>query len=128
MIVRGEANRVPVPIPPREWLDRVLGMRRIKLGAQDRTIADTVVQRALEGSHGRTWALRPELGVATGFHSTSRVEDIIAQHDILAGNVLLVRAVAVVPPDDAAVGRRPLRPVDPPTLKRQLFRRVVAGR
>src|SRR5260370_6535804 len=103
-------------------------MRRIKLGAQDRTIADTVVQRALEGPHCCTWALRPELGVATGLHSTSRVEDIIAQHDILARDVLLVGAAAIVATHDAAVGRRPLRPVDPPTLERQLFRRVVTGR
>ena len=38
----------------------------------------------------------------------------------------MVRAAAVIATDDAAVGRRALRPVDPVAIKRQLLRRVIA--
>src|SRR5205823_124971 len=103
MIIGREANGIAVPVAPREGLDRVLRMRRVELGTQDRTIADTGVQRALEGLHGRTRALHAEGGVAAGHFPTARVEHILAQHDVLTRDILLVRAAAIVATDDAAV-------------------------
>ena len=52
--------------------------------------------------------------VTTGKDPTARVEDIVAQRNVLTGDIGLVRAVAVVETDNAAVGGRSLRPLDPP--------------
>src|SRR5690242_16624536 len=54
-----------------------------------------------------------EGGIAAREHPVARAEDVIAQLDVLARNVWLVCPTAVVSPDDAAVRRRPLRPIDP---------------
>ena len=49
--------------------------------------------------------------------------------DVLARDIGLVLAAAIVEPDDAAVGRRALRPVDPPVSSEcELLGRVVTGR
>ena len=56
------------------------------------------------------------------------VERVLAEHDVLTGDVLLVEASTIVVTDDAGVRGRPLRPVDPAALERQLLRRVVARR
>jgi hypothetical protein len=49
----------------------------------------------------------------------------LAKRDILAGDIGLVRAAAVVATNNAAVGGRSLRPVDPPAFERELFGGVV---
>src|SRR5437899_8380965 len=103
-------------------------MSRVELSAQDRTMADAVMQRAVEGLHGRAWALHAEGRIAARQLPGPRVEHILAQNDVLTRDILLVRAAAIVAADDTAVGRRPLRPVDKPTVEFELFRRVVTRR
>ena len=83
--------------------------------------ANAVPPRCAGASHA-------EGGIPARHHSATRVEDVLAEHDVLTGNVLLVLSAAVVSADDAAVGRRPLRPVDPPVLEGELLGRMVAGR
>src|SRR6267143_935038 len=51
-----------------------------------------------------------------------------AQRNVLARDVMLIGAIAVVATHDPGVGRRPLRPVDPAVFEGDLLRRVVAGR
>src|SRR4029077_6675891 len=79
-----------------------------------------------ESRHSRAFALRAERRVAARKHPATRIEHVLAQHDVLARDVGLVRAAAVVATDDAAVGRRALRPVDKVAVERQLLRRVIA--
>ena len=66
--------------------------------------------------------------VPTRLHTTTRVEQIVAQHDVLARDVRLVEAATVIATDDARVGGRPLGPVDPVAFDGELLRRVVACR
>src|SRR5437588_5184373 len=125
MIFRREPNGIAVAIPPREGLDRIRRIRGLEPGTQDRPIADTFVGRAVEGFHGRTWARHAEGRVAACSDSPARVEHVLAQHDILTWDVLLVRAAAIVATDDAAVGRRSLRPIDPLFVECELFRWMI---
>src|SRR5207237_2177441 len=97
-------------------------IRGLEPGTQDRPIADTFVGRAVEGFHGRTWTRHAEGRVAACSDPPARVEHVLAQHDILTWDVLLVRAAAIVATDDAAVGRRSLRPIDPLFVECELFR------
>ena len=83
-------------------------MCRVELGTQDRAIANTAVLGAFKGFHGRAWTRRAEGRITTGLNPASGVEHIVAQHDILARDILLVRATAIIATDDAAVGGRPL--------------------
>ena len=55
------------------------------------------------------------------------VEHGAAEGDVLAGNVLLPVAAAVVTAHHARVGGGPLGPVDPAVLDQDLLRGVVAG-
>src|SRR6266478_5415869 len=82
---------------------------------------------AVEGLDRRARACRAERGVTAGEDPAAGIERIVAQHDVLAGDVLLIGAVAIVAADDAAVGRRALRPVDKPALEGELLARMVAG-
>ena len=84
------------------------------------------MQCALESFYRGPWAGHAEGRVAACLYPAARVEHVLAQLDILARNVWLVRAAAVVATDDAAVGGRALRPVDPVILERELLRRMVA--
>src|SRR5438093_637841 len=104
MIVGCEADGVTVPIPPREWFNRLLGMRHVQPRAQDSTIADSRVVRSLERLHGCSGALHAEGGVPAGLYPTARVKYVVAQHDVLTGDILLVFAAAVVTTHHAAVG------------------------
>src|ERR1041385_5112508 len=52
---------------------------------------------------------------------------VLTERDLLAGDLVLVAAAAVVVPGDARVRRRALRPVDPVVLDEDLLGRVVAG-
>src|SRR5438132_8320318 len=60
--------------------------------------------------------------VATGAVITG-VEGVLAQHNVLTRDVLLVLATAVVVADDTGIGRRPLGPVDPAVFEGNLLRR-----
>src|SRR5437763_2541997 len=128
MLVGREAYRVAIPVAPREGLDRILRMCRVEWSAQDGTIANTQVRRAFKRLNRRAGALRTEGGVAARLHAASRVEHVVAQHDVLTRNVLLILAAAIIATHYAAVGRRSLRPVDPPPFERQLFCWVIASR
>src|SRR5262245_47578766 len=86
------------------------------------------MEGALERLDGRSWASRAELRVTAGHHPAARIEHVLAQHDVLTGDILLVRAATVVTANDTAVRRRSLRPVDPAVLERELLRGMVAGR
>src|SRR5438270_469559 len=108
MLVGREAYRVAIPVAPREGLDRILRMCRVEWSAQDGTIANTQVRRAFKRLNRRAGALRTEGGVAARLHAASRVEHVVAQHDVLTRNVLLILAAAIIATHYAAVGRREL--------------------
>src|SRR2546425_395420 len=124
MIVRREPNGVPVPVPPRERLDCFLRMLRVKLRAQDGAVTDSRVERASERLHGRSGPSHAEGGVPTGFHPTPGIKHVLAQYDVLTRDILLVCATSVVTTNHAAIGRRPLRPVDVVAVERKLFCRM----
>src|SRR5215471_2490230 len=100
----------------------------VELRAQDGAVTDPVVKRALERPHRRSLPCGVEGGISASKDPSAGIEDVVAQHDVLTWDVVLVGAAAVVATDYAAVGRRALRPVDEITLERELFRRMVAGR
>src|SRR5438067_7191269 len=127
MVIWRETDRITVSVSPREWLDRVFRMCRIEPRPQNGAIANTSVQGALERPYGRTGALDAECRITARRYSFSRYEYVIAQNDILARDIGLICAAAIVQSNDAAVGRRALRPVNPPVFERQLFRRMIAS-
>src|SRR6478672_2925555 len=109
MIVRREANGVAVPVPPREGLDSA---RIIQRCAQDGAVTDP------GSSIGERWEGLPSIvgiegGVTTRHFPAARVEQVVAERDLLTRNIRLVCAAAIVETDDAAVGRRSLGPVNP---------------
>src|SRR5262249_59844468 len=80
------------------------------------------------GLDGLAAIVRVERRVAARLHPAARVEQIVAERDVLTGDIGLVRAAAVVAADHARVGGRALGPVDPAVLEGDLLRRMVAGR
>src|SRR5215467_11516676 len=84
------------------------------------------MQRAFKSMHRGPWSLDPETRIAACQYSAAGIEHVFAQHDILAGNVRLIGASAIVATDNAAVGCRPLGPVNPAIFEGQLFRGVIA--
>src|SRR5579871_6046810 len=127
MVLRREADGVAVAISPRIRLYGVLGVSDIQRRAQDGAVADTVVECALERLDSGSRPLNAERRIAARLRR-ARVEHVLAQDDVLAGNVLLILASAVIQADDAAVGGGTLRPVDPAVAERELFAGVVARR
>src|SRR6266478_8823271 len=85
MIVGCEADGVTVPIPPRVWLYRLPGTRRVEPRAQDSTIANSMMVRTLERLHGRSGALHAEGGVPAGLFPTAGVKHVVAQHNAWQG-------------------------------------------
>src|ERR1700680_2031643 len=73
------------------------------------------------------FSLRAEWRIAAGRHAAARIKKMAAEGDLLAGDIRLVRAAAIVAADYATICRRSLRPIDPAVVERQLFGRVVAG-
>src|SRR5437016_3592044 len=128
MAVGGEANRVSVSIAPRKRLDGILRVCDAEWRPQDRTVANAVMHGAIERRHGGAGTCRIEGRITTGFYSAARVEDVVAQHDILTWNILLIGAASIVTTDDAAIGRRSLRPVDPSAVECQLLGWMIARR
>src|SRR6516162_2878617 len=127
MVVRRETNGVGVPITPREGLDRVC--RIIQTRSEDSAVADALSnlsrERVEEGLYDSPRVLRVERGVATRKLSAARSEHVVAQGDVLARDIGLVLTTAIVETDDAAVGGRSLRPVDPPAFECELLGRMV---
>src|SRR5437763_1213607 len=132
MIVGREANCVSVPIPPRERLDVA---RVVELCSEDRAVADPLSNLARdsieEGRYRGSRLLRAERGITASSYlrrSKAGDEDILTQRDILARYIRLILAVIIVETNHPAVGRRPLRPVDPSAFERELLGRVVTRR
>src|SRR5207237_168868 len=91
-----EADGVAVAIAPREGLDcarRVLG---VDAGPQDGARADALVVRARESRDHRPGPLDAERRVSAGLDPAAGVEHGAAERDVLAGDVLLPDAAAVV--------------------------------
>src|SRR4051812_8275375 len=124
MVVRREAQTVRVAETPSHWLDRVLRARNLR--AQDGAGAHAFL-RTFERGHLRP---RPELavtGIAALNVAIAGIEPAVAQRNVLAGDLVLVDAAAVVVTGDARVGGGALRPVEPAVLDHDLLRRMVTG-
>src|SRR6516165_6692937 len=63
----------------------------------------------------------PERGEAAGKIPVAGIEDILAQGDVLAGNL----GLPSIGGDDAIIGRSADAPVDPAAVKRQLSGRAA---
>src|SRR5258708_32153002 len=84
------------------------------------------MQCAFESTHRGPRPLDPEARIAACLYPAARVEHVVTQHDVLAGNVRLIGAPAVVATDNSAVGCRPLVPVTTAIFEAQLCRRAIA--
>ena len=104
MIVGCKADGVAIAISPRERLDRGVWLRRVQPSAQDGAVADAMMRCALERFHGCARARHAKWRIPAGHHSSPGVEHVVAQHDVLARNILLVLTAAIVEADHAAVG------------------------
>src|SRR5262249_23223113 len=127
MKLGGKPNGVPVPVPPREGLDRRRGIVDIEPRTQDGPVTDPWVERAFKRLH---LLARPGLakrGVPAGKHAPTGIEYVVAQHDVLIWDVLLVGATAIVASHHAAIGGRVLRLVDEFPVEGELLRWMVAG-
>src|SRR5262249_1358309 len=82
---------------------------------------------ALERLHGCTGSLHPVGRIAAGANARGRGKGVLAQHDVLTRDVLLVGSTTVVEPHHTGVGRGALRPVDPAVLELELLGRMVPG-
>src|SRR5207245_10713846 len=94
-------------------------MPRVEFRSQDGAVADAMVLRTLERMHGRPRAGDAVRRVPAREITIAGVERVLAEHDVLPGDVLLVGASAIVVTDDAGARGRPRRPVGPATLARQ---------
>ena len=134
MVLRREADAVGVAVPPRDRLDRVL--RIADLRPQHRPRAHALAGSAFERRHRRPRTRHAEVRVSAGLNRllgrfpgvNNRSKRVLTQRDLLAGNIVLIAARAVVEPGHPGIGRGPLRPVQPPVLDEDLLGRVVAGR
>src|SRR5258708_23968302 len=124
MFVGREPNGVRVPVAPRERLDCLLRMTRVKPRSQDGTVTDSRVERTFERPHGRSGPLHAERGVPTGSYPTPRIKHVLAQYDVLTRGILLVCPVSIVTTHHATIGRRSLRPVDVIAFERNLLGRM----
>src|ERR1700693_2663808 len=129
MILGSEADRVTIPVSPPDHLDIVWV---VELRPQGRTVAYAPPhlpgKRVEEGRDRDPGMLHPKRRIAAGGDAAARIEHVLAQGDVLTGYVGLVLAAAIVASDNAAIGGRALRPVDPTLLECELFGRMIAGR
>ena len=128
VIGRRKADPVRVAEAPRHRLDVFCGSlalpsfaRRMAPSQMPLPVAPSKAGRATPGR------CTPNGRIAARIFAAARVKDVLAERDVLAGDVVLVHAAAVVAPDDAGVGRRALRPVDPVVLDVDLLGRMIAG-
>src|SRR2546421_8650135 len=106
MIIGREANRVSVPIPPREGLD-VVGIA--ELCSEDGAVADPLSNLARdgieEGRYGPSGIGHTKGRVTASEYPVARSEHVLAKRNVLARDIRLIRAVIIVETDDPAVGR-----------------------
>src|SRR6202011_697673 len=95
VLLRRKADRVAVPISPREWFDRGARILCIEICPQDRAVANAMMLGAFERRHSGSGALGAERGITACFYSPSGIEHVLTQHDVLAGDVLLIRPVTI---------------------------------
>ena len=109
MIVGSEADPVRVAVAPGEGFDGVLRRLGVDLRPQDGTVADARAGRAVECRDLRAWSERSVRRVAAGNVAISTgAEAVLAQHDVLTRNVLLVVTTTVIVAHYAGVGGRAL--------------------
>src|SRR5215510_10087339 len=129
MIIGREANRVSVPISPREGLDVA---RVVQLCSKDGAVADPLSNlardRIEERRHGPSGIGHTKGRVTASEYPVARSKHVLAKLNVLAWDIRLVRTATVVETNDPAVGRRSLRPVDPPAFERELFAGMVTRR
>src|SRR5437879_1612634 len=83
MVARREPNAVGVSVPPRDGLDRVLRIPRVKPRSQDGAVANTVMQRPGERFDGLSAVVGAEERVPARLVPTAGVEQIGAEDDVL---------------------------------------------
>src|SRR5215468_5336084 len=132
MVLGCEADRVPIPMPPTDRLDCV---RIVEPGPQCGAVTNTVpgfgrVLRVHESRNRGALRLYSKRHVAAGCYegAQARWEYILAQGDVLTGDIRLILPTVIIETDDPAIGGRALRPVDPATFERELLGRVVPRR
>src|SRR5262249_25754641 len=101
--------------------------QRSQCGAVADSLSNLTGERIEEGRDRSPLLLLAEWRIAAGFEPAARIEHVVAQDDVLARDVGLVGAASIGEADDAAVGRRTLRPINPAAFERQLLGRIVAG-
>src|SRR5215467_14740803 len=132
MVVGRETDRVPIPMPPTDRLDCA---RIVELGPQSGSVANTLpgfgrVLRVHESRNCGALRLYAKRHVAAGCDegAQARWEYILAQGDVLTGDIRLILPTVIIEADDPAIGGRALRPVDPAILERELLGRMVPRR
>src|SRR5438046_1566853 len=80
--LRREPEGISVPVAPGERLDVLLRMRGRERRPEDGAVADALVARALERLHRCAGASHAEGGIPARHHSATRVEDVLAEHDV----------------------------------------------
>src|SRR5439155_10575391 len=111
MVLGSKAQSEWIAIAPRDRLDMLLCVA-MRGRAQDGARAHAAIGGVLESRHDRERPRGAVFGIAAGEVAVARVERVVAQLDVLAGNVVLVAASSVVMPRHARVRGRALRPVD----------------
>src|SRR6516162_4949131 len=132
MVVGREADRVPIPMPPTDRLDCA---RIVERGPQCGSVTNTLpgfarVLRVRESRNRAALVLFPKRHVAAGCYegAQARYEYILAQGDVLTGDIGLILPTVIIETDDPAIGGRALRPVDPGPFERELLARMVPRR
>src|SRR5580700_4000709 len=130
MIIWRKPDRIAVSVSPPDRLDRV---RFVEPRAQRGAVANALprfcrVLRVRKSPYSGPRLLYAEGFIpACRFRSTRR-EYVLAQSDVLTGDIGLIEAAIIVKPNDPAVRRRALRPVDPASVEGQLLGRMIASR
>src|SRR5689334_6665089 len=104
MMFRRESDGVAIPISPGIRLYSILRRLRIETGTQDRSVAHARIACTSEGLHRRSRLLDAKFRIPARLDPATGVEHVLAQNDVLAGNIRLVGAATVVTPNDTAVG------------------------
>src|SRR5207249_11259103 len=99
----------------------------VEFRPHDRARADARARSALVRRHVRPRPSDTVRRVATAAMATGGGKGVLAEHDSLARNLLLVGPAYVIVAHHARVGRRALRPIDPAVLELQQLGRVVTG-
>src|SRR5712691_7665471 len=102
-------------------------MGGIDAGAEHGSGAHPRLRRVLEGWHDSAWPSDGMVRKTTGHVAVTGVEQVVAQFDGLAGDVVLVAAATIVVASHASIGGRSLRPVQEAIPGLQHLSWMVAG-